>query len=321
MIALPEIRCASNRLKRIAVRTPLLSSMELDTRMRGKILFKTESLQITGSFKLRGAYNLMSQIPQDARKHGVVAWSSGNHAQGVAAAGQLLGLKTTLVMPKDAPRIKIGKTKALGGEVVFYDRITDDRESIARAIAERRRSTLVPSYDHDEIIAGQGTVGLELMQQCSELSLIPDQVIICCGGGGLSAGCSVAIKTLSPRTDIYIVEPEGYDDALRSLRSGVRESNKPNNPSICDALLAESTGLLTFRILKALVSDGLVVSDSDVRDAMRFAFNILNIVVEPSGAVALAAVLCDKISVADKVTVVILSGGNVDKRSFFSIVE
>jgi threonine dehydratase len=320
-IGIADIEAAAGRLAGIAVRTPLIHSPPLDEIAGGQVLIKPETFQVTGSFKIRGAYNVMSQLTAEQKKNGIVAWSSGNHAQGVAAAGAMLGITTKIVMPQDAPASKIENTRKLGGEPVLYDRYTGNREEIAREIAARQGSELVPSYDHAHIIAGQGTVGLEVMQQCEELQLVPDQVLIACGGGGLSSGCAIAIKARSPGTHVHTVEPAGFDDTVKSLASGKRERNDPAARSICDALQTESPGELPFRYLKKLISGGLVVSDDEVRSAMRFAFRHLKLVVEPGGAVALAAVLGGKLQTANRITVIVLSGGNVDRKLFADIQQ
>jgi threonine dehydratase len=321
VVGIADIEAAAMRLAGVAVLTPLLVSRALDEIAGGRVFLKAESLQVTGSFKIRGAYNLMSQLtPADARK-GVVAWSSGNHAQGVAAAGTMLGIATRIVMPQDAPRAKIDNTRRLGGEPVLYDRYKGNREEIAHAIAARQGSELVPSYDHPRIVAGQGTVGLELIEQCAEQGVVPDQVLICCGGGGLSSGCAIAIRARSPGTAVYTVEPADFDDTARSLLSGRRERNDPASRSICDALQTESPGEVTFPYLKKLVRAGIVVSDKEVKSAMRFAFRHLKLVVEPGGAVALAAVLANRIATANRSTVVVLSGGNVDTDLFATIQQ
>jgi threonine dehydratase len=299
----------------------LIFSPVLDELAGGRVLLKPESLQVTGSFKIRGAYNLMSQLTPAQMRRGIVAWSSGNHAQGVAAAGSMLGISTKIVMPRDAPQAKIENTRKLGGEPVLYDRYNGNREEIARSIAAEHGSELVPSYDHPHIVAGQGTVGLELIEQCSELDIIPDQVLISCGGGGLSSGSAIAIKARSPATTVHTVEPAGFDDTARSLESGRRERNDPAARSICDALQTESPGELTFAYLKKLAARGIVVTDDEVRSAMRFAFRHLKLVVEPGGIVGLAAVLARKIETAGRITVVVLSGGNVDTTLFASIQQ
>ena len=319
MIDIGDIEAAARRLHGIVIETPLLQNSELDRIAAGKVMLKPECLQRTGSFKIRGAYNLLSQLSAEQAKRGVVAWSSGNHAQGVAAAGKILGIRTAIVMPEDAPTAKLENTRRLGGEIITYDRYTGDREAIARALAAERGAEIVPPFDHPHIIAGQGTVGLEIAEQSKSLGLPADQVLICCGGGGLTSGSSVALKARLPDVAIYTVEPEEFDDTARSLECGERVSNSSRARSICDALLPDTPGQNTFEIMRRLVSAGLVVSDEEVRAAMRFAFRHLKLVVEPGGAVALAAVLAGKVSTADKTTVVVLSGGNVDVELFASI--
>ena len=318
-INLRDVEDASERLAGIAVLTPLLTSADLDEIAGGRVFIKPECLQVTGSFKIRGAYNMMCQLSPEQAARGVVAWSSGNHAQGVAAAGSLLGISTAIVMPQDAPRVKLENTRRLGGEPILYDRFTGDREAIARKVAAERGAELVPSYDHLGIVAGQGTVGLEIMRQCNELGVTPDQVLVPCGGGGLIAGTAVAIRGIAPDTSVHPVEPEGFDDTARSLRAGERLSNDPSARSICDALQAATPGRLTFDINLQVLADGLVVNDAEVRDAMRFTFRNLKLVVEPGGATALAAVLSQKIETKGKVTVVVLSGGNVDVELFSEV--
>jgi threonine dehydratase len=318
-IDLAAIEDAAQRLSGISVVTPLLTSPDLDEIAGGKVLVKTESLQLTGSFKIRGAYNMMSRLPPSQAARGVVAWSSGNHAQGVAAAGSMLNIRTAIVMPEDAPRVKLENTRRLGGEAILYDRFSGDREVIARKVAAERGAELVPSYDHPDIIAGQGTVGLELMRQCAEAGVSPHQALIPCSGGGLIAGSAIAIKGIEPRTAVHSVEPRGLDDTARSLRAGERLTNEPAARSMCDALQAPTPGRLTFDINRELLAEGLVVTDSEVEAAMRFAFLNLKLVAEPGGAVALAAVLAGKIATKDRVTVVVLSGGNVDANLFCRI--
>lgn len=321
MISISDVEAAAERLTGIAIRTPLIQNDELDHIAGGNVLVKTENLQVVGSFKIRGAYNLMSQLPAAAARSGVVAFSSGNHAQGVAKAGRLLGIPTAIVMPEDAPRAKMDNTRRLGGEVITYDRYTGDREAIARDIATERGAELVPSYDHDHIIAGQGTVGLEIAEQALDLGLPPDQVLINCGGGGLSAGSAVALKARLPEVAVHTVEPVAFDDTARSLIAGERLRVAPDARSICDALLAESPGRLPFEIQQRLFAAGLGVTDEEVRDAMRFAFQNFKLVVEPGGAVSLAAVLSGKIATAGKTTAIVISGGNVDLELFASVQE
>jgi threonine dehydratase len=251
---------------------------------------------------------------------GVVAWSSGNHAQGVAAAARLLQIPATIVMPSDAPLVKYRNTVALGAEVLTYDRLTESCEEIATAIAGKRGAVLVASFDDRYIIAGQGTIGLEILDQAAALGLKIDRILCCCGGGGLIGGIATAIKAADPLIAIYSVEPEAFDDTARSLASGAREANAPGARSICDALLAPMPGTLTFPINKALLSGGLSVSDEEVKAAMRFAFGNTKLVAEPGGAVALAAMLQDKLPDVPGATVVVVSGGNVDDTRYAGIL-
>ena len=319
MTDIADIEAAARRLSGIAVETPLLQSAALDARLGGRLLLKAECLQRTGSFKIRGAYNLLSQLSADQAKRGVVAWSSGNHAQGVAAAGGMLGIHTAIVMPEDAPRAKLRNTQRLGGEVITYDRYTGDREVIARALAKERGAEIVPSYEHDHIIAGQGTVGLEIADQSVALGLPVEQVVIPCGGGGLTSGSTIALQARLPDVKVYTAEPQHYDDTMQSLKKGERVSVPTDVESLCDALLTPSPGQLTFDIMSSSVAGGLVVTEDEVKSAMRFAFQELKLVVEPGGAAALAAVLAGKIETRNRTTAVVLSGGNVDADVFASI--
>ena len=319
MVELKDIQDAAERLSSIIVRTPLISSPVLDELTGGRVLLKAENLQRTGSFKIRGAYNLLSQLTPGQAEKGVVAFSSGNHAQAVAAAGTMLGIDTTIVMPEDSPKIKIENTRKLGGTTVLYDRYTEDREEIAKAIVEERGCALVPPYNHEHIVAGQGTAGLEIFEQCLEAGVSPDQVLVSCSGGGLTAGCAIAIKSFSPDTRLYAVEPEDFDDTRRSLQSGELETNDPEARTICDSLMSSPPGEITFEINRRLLTGALTVSDEEVREAIRFAFRNLKLVVEPGGAASLAAILAGKIETRGKVTVAILSGGNTDAETFASI--
>ena len=313
---LDDIQAAATTLAPVAVETPLLRAPAIDRLTGGRVLIKPEMLQRTGSFKFRGAYNKISRIPAELRRKGVVAFSSGNHAQGVAAAAQLLGTPATIVMPADAPAIKIENTRGYGASVVLYDRDTGDREAIAAEIVERSGATLVRPYDDPDIIAGQGTIGLELVRQAEALGCRLDLVLAPCSGGGLMAGCATAVKALSPQTRLMTVEPENFDDMARSLASGHRESNEPGRRSICDALMSPSPGILTFRVNQRLTERGLAVSDAEVQRAMAFAFRELKLVVEPGGAVPLAAALSGKIEAAGQTVVLVLSGGNADAATF-----
>ena len=311
-----EIEAAAARLAGVVRRTPLLAGTPLDGAVGGRLLFKAECLQRTGSFKLRGAYNRLVQLDAERRRAGVVAFSSGNHAQGVAAAAKMLGIPATIVMPSDAPAIKLANTRALGAEVVLYDRFTEDREAIARRLVGERDATLVPAYDDPHVVAGQGTAGFELMQQAAELGLTPDQVLVPTSGGGLTAGTAIAARALAPRAVVYGVEPEAFDDTRRSLAAGTLLRNPPEARSICDALQSSPPGTLTFAINRELLAGILTVSDAEVQAAMARAFRDLKLVVEPGGAVAFAAALSRKIPLAGRTTAIVLSGGNVDPGTF-----
>jgi threonine dehydratase len=319
--AFSDIAAARKRLEGYAVRTPLLSSPALDASCGGRILVKAECLQRTGSFKFRGAWNFISQLPEEARTAGVVAYSSGNHAQGVAAAAALRGLPAVIVMPEDAPEIKKANTRSYGAELVTYDRQAQSREEIARAIARERGAVLVPPYEHPWIVAGQGTVGAEIAEDAATLGLTIDQAIACASGGGLTAGIALALETLSPGTEIYTAEPEQFDDHRRSIASGRRERNAVRTGSICDALLSPEPGEFTFSINRDRLKGGLAASDEEVMAAMRFAFETFKIVVEPGGAVALAAVLAGRIATRDRTIAVVVSGGNADPATFADILR
>jgi threonine dehydratase len=311
---------AARRLDGVALRTPLLTSVALDAMTGGRIFLKAETLQRTGSFKFRGAYNKLAAIPLERRSGGVVAFSSGNHAQGVAAAAQLLGMRCVIVMPSDAPRAKRERTIALGAEVVPYDRLNDDREAIANEIAQRHGATLVPPYDDALIIAGQGTAGREIVEDLAARGLTPDVVMVTASGGGLAAGIALAVKAQVPGAAVYTAEPQNFDDHARSFRSGQREQNAALTGTICDALMARMPGKLTFAINRSLITAGVVASDDEVGAAVAFAFAELKLVVEPGGAVALAALMTGKINVTGKTAVAVLSGGNVDAELFSRLV-
>lgn len=319
-VTFDDIVMASKRIAPVATRTPILTSDHLNSIAEGQIFIKPENLQRTGSFKFRGAYNRLSQIPPEKRLNGVVAWSSGNHAQGVAAAAQLLAMPATIVMPQDAPAIKIEKTKRYGAQIVFYDRYRESREEIGRRLAQEQHAVLVPSYDDADIIAGQGTCGLEFIEQLNEMGTALDDLLVCCGGGGLIGGTSLAFQHLSPSTRVFSVEPDQFDDHLRSLKSGKRERNREDARSICDALLAPEPGGLTFPINRQTLTAGLSVDDDEVLHAIQFAYSELKIVVEPGGAVALAALLSGKIPTQNRRTGIVVSGGNIDPDLFAQAV-
>jgi threonine dehydratase len=310
------VHAAAARLWKQAVVTPLLSSPRVDARLGGRVLVKAENLQRTGSFKFRGAYNALAQLGTVERHAGVVAYSSGNHAQGVAAAAALLGMPAVIVMPSDAPAIKVANTRADGAEIVFYDRYTENREAIAARIAAERGAELLPPYDDARVIAGQGTIGLEIAAQAAALGLALDAAIASCSGGGLVTGCALALMEARAGMAVYAAEPEGLDDMRRSLAAGERLANDPNARSICDALLAPTPGVITFALARRLLAGSIAVSDDEVRHAMRIAFEDYKLVLEPGGAAALAAVLSGKLAIRDKTVAVVASGGNVDRAAF-----
>jgi threonine dehydratase len=322
-VALPtaaDVDAAARRLAGVALRTPLISSPVLDAATGARVFLKAETLQRTGSFKFRGAYNKLSSIPAERKAGGVVAFSSGNHAQGVAHAAKLLGMPAAIVMPSDAPLPKRQRTAAFGGEVILYNRDTEDREGIARALAEKRGATLVPPFDDPFIIAGQGTAGREIVEDLAVLGLKPDVVVIGASGGGLAAGISLAVKARVPDATIYTAEPEGFDDTARSFRSGKRESNARMSGTICDALMTSIPGKITWQINRELIGQGITASDEEVGRAVAFAFRELKLVVEPGGAIGLAALLAGRLDVKGKIVVGVLSGGNVDPELFHRLV-
>ena len=319
MMGLPtfaDVGDAARRLEGVAIETPLLTSEALDQAGGGRVLVKAECLQRTGSFKIRGAFNRLSRLTDVEREAGVVAFSSGNHAQGVALAARRLRVPALIVMPSDAPRMKIEATRALGAEIVLYDRFTQSREAIARDIAGERGAVVVPSYDDPHIIAGQGTAGLEAVRQLAAMGETADVLLAPASGGGLIAGIGLAFEALSPATRLYAVEPAGFEDHRLSLEAGTPTPNGQDRQSLCDALLAAQPGELTFAINRRRLSGALAVTDAQALAAMAFAFRHLKLVLEPGGAVALAAVLSGKIDLAGKTAVVVASGGNVDAEVF-----
>jgi threonine dehydratase len=315
-----DILAARRRLHGLALRTPLIEQPVLSAQADGRVLLKLENLQRTGSFKFRGAYNKIAQIDRAAFPGGVVTCSSGNHAQGVAAAARVLGLQATIVMPADAPRAKITRTKALGAEIVFCDRVKDDREAIARDLCSARTAAFIPPFDDADIIAGQGTVGLEIAEQAEAIGAQPETVLVPTSGGGLVAGIALAITGKRPQTALFSVEPVGFDDFARSLAAGRRERNTALAGSLCDALLVPSPGELTFEVARRTLAGGLTVTDEEAKAAVRFAFHHLKLVLEPGGAVALAAVLARKVPLEGRTAVVVLSGGNIDPGLFAAII-
>lgn len=315
-VGIDHLRAAAERLRPHLNRTPLLRTAVLDEHCQGQVFLKPECLQLTGSFKIRGALNRLLQLSDAEKAAGVVAYSSGNHAQGVALAAKIAGVHATIVMPADAPAVKVARTKRSGAEVVPYDRYTESREEIGQALAAKRGCVLVPPFDDPHVIAGQGTAGLEVAADLARLGQGLDQLLVCCSGGGLAAGMGVAMAAEMPGAQLYTVEPDGFDDTQRSLMAGQPLSNPPGGGSICDALLVERPGDITLPILCGLSAKGVTVSDEEVLVAMKFAFDELRVVVEPGGAVALAAILFGHVPTKGKTTVATLSGGNVDLALF-----
>jgi threonine dehydratase len=311
-----DVRAAAQRLHGKAVATPLLSSPQIDAQLGARLLIKAECLQRTGSFKFRGAYNALAQIDPTKRGAGVVAYSSGNHAQGVAAAAAMLGMPATIVMPADAPAIKIANTRFYGAEIVTYDRYRESREEIAQRLAAERGAELLPPYDDARVIAGQGTIGLEIAAEAQRQGLAIDVLIAPCSGGGLVTGCALGLSASQGGAAVYAAEPAGLDDMGRSLKAGNRVANDPNLRSICDALLASIPGEITFALAQRLLAGGLAVTDDEVRNAMAVAFSAYKLVLEPGGAAGRAGVLSGKLAVTGKTVAIIASGGNVDPALF-----
>ncbi len=319
--SIADVKAARHRLGGLASTTPLLWHPALDAAVGGRVLLKAECLQRVGAFKFRGAYNKIAQVDRAAFPGGVVACSSGNHAQGVAAAAAIAGLRSLIVMPADAPALKIARTRGFGGEVHLYDRISEDRDAIAARIAGERRAALVHPFDDADVIAGQGTVGLELVEQAALLGNLPDAVVAPCSGGGLVSGIALAVKASLPSCQIWAAEPAGFDDLARSLASGRRERNAKLSGSICDALLSPSPGEITFEILRRLLAGSVVASDDEVRSAIRFAYHELKLVLEPGGAIGLAALLSGRLRTEGRTVACVLSGGNVDPALFAQIIN
>ena len=314
MVTNDAIIQAAKRLKGKIVRTPLLKSDHVNKELKSNIYIKAENLQTIGAFKFRGAMNTILQLPPDVKK--VVAWSSGNHAQAVAAAANITEREATIVMPKDSPKTKLNGTIAWGAKIVEYDRNTENREEIGKAIAKEQNAIIIPPFDDVNVIIGQGTAGLEAVEQLKEINVIPDIVLCCCGGGGLIAGVSTSIKANYPNAQIYSVEPENFDDTKKSLEADMIVENTMQHLSICDALLANKPGNITFEINRKNLSGGISVSDTESLIAMKIAYKYFKIVLEPGGAVALAAAISKKIDIKNKNVLVIASGGNVDSDIF-----
>lgn len=316
MISLDDVSAAARRLEGIAHRTPVLTSRTLDARTGASVHLKAENFQRGGAFKLRGAYNAMASLPPDVLSRGVAAFSSGNHAQAVAISAGLLGTTAVIVMPEDTPTAKVAATRGYGAEVVTYDRYREDREAVGARLAAERGLALVPPYEHPDVMAGQGTVALELLEDAGAL----DVLLVCVGGGGLIAGCATAAKGLHPGIRVVGVEPEAGDDTRRSLAAGERV-RIPVPRTIADGQQAEIPGALTFAVNRERVDEVVVASDEEILEAMTFAFDRLKIVLEPSGACALAALLAGRVDVAGQRVGVTLSGGNVGLGRFLELLR
>ena len=311
-----DVAAAAQRIADAVVMTPLLESDLLNAELGGRVLVKAEVLQRTGSFKFRGAYNRLKRLSAQERAAGVVAYSSGNHAQGIAAAAQKVGTTAIIVMPATAPAIKVARCKALSAEVVLHDGDRDSMVARAEALAGQKKAVLVPPFDDPSIIAGQGTIGLEIAAQLRALGVKPDAVIVPCSGGGLASGIALALEDSMPGVALYTAEPAGFDDMARSLREGERLTNAPGARTLLDALMVPRPGVLTFPILRRLARGGFVVSDDDALRAMARAFVHLKLVLEPSGAAPLACLLNGQWNPRDRVTVIVASGGNVEPATF-----
>ncbi|WP_458095449.1 threonine ammonia-lyase [Roseomonas sp. WA12] len=319
MIPLPthdDVRAAAVRLAGRVVRTPMLRHPVLDALTGGTVLIKPEPLQRTGSFKFRGATNAVLKLAEKGRAGGVVTHSSGNHGQALASAAASAGVRALIAMPQDAPAIKVESTRRWGAEIQFFDRLTTDREALAARLAEERDATVIPPFDHPDVIAGQGTLALELIEDAEAAGLRLDAMAICTGGGGLTAGCALAFEGASPSTQIYAAEPEGWDDTARSLAAGERLSADGKGSTFCDSLLSIRPGEITFAVNQPRLAGGVAVTPEEVLAAMRFAFDHLKLVVEPGGAVALAAVLAGRVPAKGRTLGVVISGGNVDPAVF-----
>ncbi len=314
------IDAAADRLRGHARVTPMLSSPDIDRIAGRRVLVKAECLQHTGSFKFRGGWSAVSALPPEARANGVIAFSSGNHAQGVALAARMHAAPCVIIMPSDAPRLKIDNTRALGAEVILYDRAGEDRDAIGARLSAERGLTLIKPFDDPQVIAGQGTTGLEIAAQAAEAGIAQADVIVCCGGGGLSSGIALALEARAPGLRVRPVEPAGFDDMARSLVTGTPQRNAFSTGSVCDAILTPEPGKLTFPILQRLSGPGITVTDDDALRAMAIAFARLKIVLEPGGAVALAAALFQGDAVAGDAVIAVASGGNADPALFAATI-
>ena len=314
-----DITKAYKKIKNLIIKTPLVTNDYINNLLQAEVYFKLENFQITGSFKLRGATNKLSTLSRETMKNGVVAYSSGNHAQAVAYAAFEKNISAKIIMPKNAPKIKIDNTKKYGADVILYDSFFENREKIGNDIKENENRALIKPYDDIDIIAGQGTVGIEIAEDLNKLSVIPDIFLCCCGGGGLIAGASTYLNHKFPNIKSYSVEPEGFDDTKISLQNKKITENSSKSKSICDALLAPMPGQVTFPINLKNLERGINVSEEEVKKTIIFLSEHLKIVVEPGGSVAAAALLNRKINIKNKKVVVMISGGNIDLELFRSL--
>ncbi len=314
------VQDAARRIAGIAVRTPLIESPALNERLGGRVLLKAETMQVAGAFKFRGAYNRISRLTDEEKARGVVAYSSGNHAQAVAAAARMVGTRAIIVMPADSPKVKVEGVIMFGGEVRTYDRYTESREAIGEAIAAERGSVLVRPFDDPFVIEGQGTTGLEIVEDARAGGVEVDQLLCGTSGGGLIAGINLAMAALAPEATVIGVEPQAYNDTQLSLAAGERMTHPPAPGTICDALMTDRPGELTFPINRRL-ERVVTVTDAEVAEGVAYAFRVLKLVVEPGGAVSLAALLAGKVEARDRTTAVVVSGGNIDPFLFAAIIE
>jgi len=321
VLSVLEIDKAFDRIKSFIIKTPLVCNETINKITNARVFFKLENFQRTGSFKLRGAANKISQLTNDEKSRGIVAYSSGNHAQAVAYVASLYNISSTIVMPKNAPSIKIENTKKYGSDIIIYDPMNESREKIALEIARKENKTIIKPYDDLDIIAGQGTVGKEIANDLKLKNVQPDIYLCCCGGGGLIAGSSTYLKHIFPNIKNFSIEPEEFNDTQRSLKNNYLVKNKESGRSICDALLATQPGKITFPINQTTLSGGLSVSDKEVKKTIIELAENMKIIVEPGGSVAAAALLTNKIIVENKNVIVMISGGNIDYNLFSSIVE
>ncbi len=314
------VRDASQRITGHAIRTPLIENEFLNEVAGGRVLIKAEVLQHCGSFKFRGAFNLVSQLTDYQKKRGVLAWSSGNHAQGLARAARLFKIPATIIMPADTPALKAENVKTFGADIIPYDRYSEDREEIAKAVQRDRNLVLAPPFDHPDVIEGQGTLALETVEDARARALEIDAFIICCGGGGLTSGCATILEDVSPQTDVWIAEPEDFDETWASIKTGERQYADIKKRTICDAIANNTPGRLTLPIMQRLVRGGVTITEDEVEHAIVFAYKYLKLIIEPGGAVALAAILSGKVDGGGKVTAITLSGGNIDPGLFAAIL-